>query len=103
MKSAIILGATGLTGSYILNKLLKRNDYSKIIVFSRRELDIVDQKLEVIICDLLNLEEQKKNSKQMKYMFALELPIIKLQIKSYTEQSILESLLLQHNFVEKMG
>ncbi|MBL56419.1 MAG: nucleoside-diphosphate sugar epimerase [Flavobacteriales bacterium] len=63
MKSAIILGATGLTGSYILNKLLKRNDYSKIIVFSRRELDIVDQKLEVIICDLLNLEEQKEKFK----------------------------------------
>lgn len=59
MKSAIILGATGLTGNYVLNKLLKREDYSKVIVFSRRELDIKHEKLEVIVCDLLNLEEQK--------------------------------------------
>ena len=59
MKSAIILGATGLTGNYVLNKLLKKEDYSKVIVFSRRELDIKHEKLEVIVCDLLNLEEQK--------------------------------------------
>lgn len=62
-KSAIILGATGLTGSYVLNKVLQREDYSKVIVFSRRELDVKHDKLEVIVCDLLNLEEQKDNFK----------------------------------------
>ena len=58
-KSAIILGATGLTGSYVLKKLLNNSNYTEIIVFSRRPLDIEDQKLKVIECDLLNLEEQK--------------------------------------------
>jgi uncharacterized protein YbjT (DUF2867 family) len=58
-KSAIPLGATGLTGSYVLKKLLNNSNYTEIIVFSRRPLDIEDQKLKVIECDLLNLEEQK--------------------------------------------
>ncbi len=58
-KSAILLGATGLTGSYVLKKLLSDSNYTEIIVFSRRPLDIEDQKLKVVECDLLNLEEQK--------------------------------------------
>lgn len=62
-KSAIILGATGLTGSYVLDKLLANNNYNKIIVFSRRELEVKHDKLEVIVCDLLNLEEQKEKFK----------------------------------------
>ena len=45
-KSAIILGATGLTGSYVLDKLLANNNYNKIIVFSRRELGIRATKLQ---------------------------------------------------------
>jgi uncharacterized protein YbjT (DUF2867 family) len=63
MKSAILLGATGLTGNYVLNKLLKRDDYSKIIVFSRRALEVTHEKLEVIVCDLLDLEDQKDKFK----------------------------------------
>lgn len=63
MKSAIILGATGLTGSYVLDKLLANNNYDKITVFSRRELEVKHDKLEVVVCDLLNLEEQKDKFK----------------------------------------
>lgn len=59
MKSAIILGATGLTGSYVLTELLQNNDYSKVISFSRNPLEVKHDKLESIQCDLLNLEEQK--------------------------------------------
>ena len=58
-KSAIILGATGLTGSYVLDELLKNPEYTKIIVFSRRPLEIENEKLQVFECDVLNLEEQK--------------------------------------------
>ncbi len=63
MKSAIILGATGLTGSYVLDKLLANNNYNKIIIFSRSELEVKHDKLEVIVCDLLSLEEQKEKFK----------------------------------------
>ena len=59
MKSAIILGASGLTGGYVLDELLKNPEYSKIIVFSRRPLEIENEKLQIFECDLLNLEEQK--------------------------------------------
>lgn len=63
MKSAIILGATGLTGSYVLDKLLEDVNYDKVIVFSRREFEVKHDKLEVVVCDLLNLEEQKDKFK----------------------------------------
>ena len=56
-KSAIILGATGLTGNLVLEELLKNEEYSKLLVFSRIELGIKHDKLEVIICDLLKIEE----------------------------------------------
>ena len=59
MKSAIILGASGLTGSYILDELLKNDNYSEITVFARRPLEIKHDKLKVIECDLLDLESQK--------------------------------------------
>ena len=59
-KSAIILGATGLTGNFVLEELLKNEEYSKLLVFSRIELGIKHDKLEVIICDLLKIEEQQQ-------------------------------------------
>lgn len=62
-KSAIILGATGLTGSFVLDELLNNNDYNKVIAFTRSPLETTHEKLEVIECDLLNLEEQKDKFK----------------------------------------
>lgn len=58
-KSAILLGATGLTGSYVLEKLINNSNYQEIIVFSRRPLDFEHEKIKVVECDLLNLEDQK--------------------------------------------
>jgi len=58
-KSAIILGATGLTGSYVLKNLINDSNYSEVIVFSRRPLEVKSEKLKIVECDLLNLEEQK--------------------------------------------
>ena len=34
-KSAIILGATGLTGGYVLEQLLNNSEYDEIIVFAK--------------------------------------------------------------------
>ncbi len=57
-KTAILLGATGLTGSHLLNKLLANDDYKEIKIFTRRTTGKKHPKLTEIICDLLNLEEQ---------------------------------------------
>jgi len=44
--TAILIGATGATGSEILNQLLVDSDFKKVIVFSRRPLGIENAKLE---------------------------------------------------------
>ncbi len=59
-KTAIILGATGLTGSELLNQLLGDIGYHKVKVFGRKKLDINHPKLEQYIGDLFKLEEFSK-------------------------------------------
>lgn len=55
-KTAIILGASGLTGSILLELLLQDNQYSTIKVFSRKSLDKKHPKIEEFLGDLLRLE-----------------------------------------------
>ena len=45
MRTAIIIGATGLTGKHITRCLLETDDYSQVIVFTRRALDFEHEKL----------------------------------------------------------
>lgn len=63
MKTAIILGATGLTGGYLLQKLLKDSRYGKIVLFSRHAAAVRDEKIEEHLVELLNLKEQKERFK----------------------------------------
>ncbi len=60
-KTAIILGATGLTGSHLLDLLIHSNDYEKIKVFTRRTTGKAHPKLQEIVCDILNLEKFADN------------------------------------------
>lgn len=53
-KKAILLGATGLIGHDLLNKLLLDETYSEILILSRRPLNITHVKLKEII---LNFDE----------------------------------------------
>lgn len=55
-KTAIILGATGLTGSLVLNKLLEDERYTEVRVLVRCKTDINHPKLNEKIGDLLSLE-----------------------------------------------
>jgi uncharacterized protein YbjT (DUF2867 family) len=55
-KTAIVLGATGLVGGILLDLLLKDERYAKVVVFSRKELDVSHAKLNVHIGDLFQLE-----------------------------------------------
>lgn len=62
-KTAIILGATGLTGSILLEKLLKDDTYDKIKLFSRSSVGINSPKIEEYIIDMFQL---KNNSETFK-------------------------------------
>ncbi|MFP2995443.1 NAD(P)H-binding protein [Spongiivirga sp. MCCC 1A20706] len=59
-KTAIILGATGLTGSFLLKQLLIDDRYNIVKVFSRRTLDNDHPKIKEYIVDLFRLEEIKE-------------------------------------------
>jgi uncharacterized protein YbjT (DUF2867 family) len=60
-KTAIVLGATGLTGGLLLDQLLKDERYEKVKVFTRRNLSFTHLKLVEFKVDLFRLTEQKNN------------------------------------------
>lgn len=55
-KTAIILGATGLTGSILLDKLIQDHRYRKIKVFSRNHVQQKHKKIEEYLINLFELE-----------------------------------------------
>jgi uncharacterized protein YbjT (DUF2867 family) len=59
-KTVIILGATGLTGSILLDFLLNDDRYEKIRLFSRSSVGISNPKLEEHLIDLFELENHKE-------------------------------------------
>ncbi|SDS33305.1 NAD(P)H-binding protein [Gramella sp. MAR_2010_147] len=56
-KTAIILGATGLTGSILLEKLLNDDRYRKIKVFARNHVQQKHEKIEEYLINLFELEK----------------------------------------------
>ena len=60
MKTALLLGSTGLIGKELLNNLLAFSHYSKVIIFVRKKLDLSHSKLEQIIVDFNTLENYKE-------------------------------------------
>jgi uncharacterized protein YbjT (DUF2867 family) len=63
MKTAIILGATGLTGGHLLDRLLKDEEYSTIKLFSRSPVGKKDAKIEEHLIDLFELEKYSSDFK----------------------------------------
>ena len=60
-KTAIILGATGLTGGILLRSLLTDERYYEVKVFTRSPLRLTHPKLSEFLCDLLKLEGEEAN------------------------------------------
>ncbi len=56
-KIAIVLGATGLTGSHLLSLLLNDDRYEKILLFSRSSVGLAHQKLTEHLGDLMQLQQ----------------------------------------------
>ena len=60
MKTALIIGGTGLIGSELLNLLLDSNDYLKVITFVKRDTGIKHPKLTQHIIDFDKPETYKE-------------------------------------------
>lgn len=61
LKTAIILGATGLTGGILLKKLLNDERYSKVRLFSRNAIGFSHPKMEEYLGDIVQLKDFKKD------------------------------------------
>ncbi len=59
MKTAIIIGATGLVGSTLVKQLLENQAYSKIVLLLRKPLNIIHSKLIQEIIDFDKLDASK--------------------------------------------
>jgi uncharacterized protein YbjT (DUF2867 family) len=59
MKKAIIFGATGFVGSYLIKELLASNNYSQVIAVTRKPLKIDSGKLKNIIADHRTLAQHR--------------------------------------------
>jgi len=60
-KTAIVLGATGLTGGLLLQKLIEDERYEKIKLFSRSNIDDLPSKVSQFLGNLLELENFNKD------------------------------------------
>lgn len=61
MKKAIVYGASGLVGSYILETLLNNANYQQVIIVVRKDLNIQHPKLKTLIGDFNTLPEVVKD------------------------------------------
>ena len=78
-KTAILLGATGLTGNLLLQQLLKDDDFQKIILFSRSSVKLQHSKLEEHLSIYFNL----KTIKSISYRCSFAVEPQKLPNKTY--------------------
>ncbi|MFO7657678.1 MAG: NAD(P)H-binding protein [Bacteroidales bacterium] len=56
-RTAIVFGATGLVGSYLLGEMVEMDIFEKILVFSRKSLDIQNKKVENVVYNPENIDE----------------------------------------------
>lgn len=58
-KTAIVLGASGITGSALLEKLTNDKDFDSVKIFTRRTIHSKHPKVKEYLVDLLDLEKHK--------------------------------------------
>ncbi len=63
MKTAVVFGASGLIGSYLLPILFADDDYDLVISYARKPSGIVAAKLEEVITDFNDLDSLRKQIK----------------------------------------
>ena len=60
-QTAVVLGATGLIGSHLLEQLLNDDAFIKVRVLVRRPIELKHPKLEICITDFNNYEDYQLN------------------------------------------
>lgn len=60
MKTALVFGATGLVGGYLVEELLISSEYDKVKIFGRRKIESDNPKVEEYIVDFDKMEESKE-------------------------------------------
>ncbi len=61
MKTAILIGATGLVGKQVLDQLLQHSEIDKIRIFTRQTTGVIHPKIKEYITDFNALNEQREN------------------------------------------
>lgn len=56
-KSALLIGATGLVGGFVLQQILQDDYYDKVIVLTRKPLNNQHPKLKEVVVDFTKLDE----------------------------------------------
>jgi uncharacterized protein YbjT (DUF2867 family) len=60
-QTAVVLGATGLIGSHLLEQLLADDSFSTIRILVRKPISVQHPKLQTVITDFSNYEQYQKN------------------------------------------
>jgi uncharacterized protein YbjT (DUF2867 family) len=63
MATALIAGASGLTGGHLLRELLDSEEYDRVISVGRRELPLSNAKLQQVVADFTALEKVSESMK----------------------------------------
>jgi|TARA_B110000037_G_scaffold29030_1_gene34598 hypothetical protein len=85
-KTAIILGASGLTGHLLLQKLIDDDRYDHIKLFSRSKIEGLPSKVTQFIGDLLKLEQFKAVFRADEVYCCIGTTTKKHQIKYFTKR-----------------
>ena len=64
-RTALILGATGLVGSFLLQRLLASASYDRVMAWARRDIARKDPKLAVEIVDFGRLHERRAEAEDV--------------------------------------
>lgn len=60
-QTAVVLGATGLIGSHLLDQLLADDSFSTVRILVRKPVTVQHPKLQTVITDFSNYEQYQKN------------------------------------------
>ena len=61
MKTALVFGSSGLVGGHLVNQLILNSNYSKIKIFVRSKIELINPKIEIIETDFNDLEKYRND------------------------------------------
>ena len=61
MKTALVFGSSGLVGGHLVNQLILNSNYSKIKIFVRSKIELINPKIEIIETDFNDLEKHRND------------------------------------------